>query len=232
MSQLQALLQYQTIDQKLFKIDNDLAKSETYQKYAKLRKFLKAAPEKVDALEAKATFMRAEVAEYTKQYEQVESTLSDFENLEELVNDGADISFYKKNAQSIVDKLKKLKADIAALTENIQATDEEYRTLKKKVKAAQKQYAAAEEEYKAAKKAVEEERGGYQTQLTEAAKSVEESVLARYLTKRKEGTPFPIVGEILNGRCPVCGMEPPIAAQGKLAEGIECDSCHRIIFKL
>ena len=45
MSQLQALLSYQQIDQKLFKIDNDLAKSESYQKYAKLRKFLKAAPD-------------------------------------------------------------------------------------------------------------------------------------------------------------------------------------------
>lgn len=231
MSQLQALLSYQQIDQKLFKIDNDLAKSETYQKYAKLRKFLKAAPEKVDALEAKATSLKAEVAELSKQYEQVENTLGDFEHLEELVGDGADISFYKKKAQSIVEKLKKLKADIAALSANIQATDEEYQTLKKKVKAAQKQYAVAEEEYKAAKKAVEGERNGYQEQLTQAAKSVDESVLARYLTKRKEGTPFPIVAELVSGRCPVCGMEPPIAAQGKLAGGIECDSCHRIIFK-
>lgn len=231
MSQLQALLIYQQIDQKLFKIDNDLAKSETYQKYAKLRKFLKAAPEKVDALEAKAAALKAEAAELAKQYEKVEATLGDFENLEELINSGADISFYKKNAQSIVEKLKKLKADITALTANIQATDEEYQTLKKKVKAAQKQYAPAEEEYKAAKKAVEGERNTYQTQLTEAAKSVDESMLARYLTKRKEGTPFPIVGELISGRCPVCGMEPPIAAQGKLTSGIECDSCHRIIFK-
>lgn len=231
MSQLQALLSYQQIDQKLFKIDNDLAKSETYQKYAKLRKFLKAAPEKVDALEAKAAALKAEAAELAKQYEKVEATLGDFENLEELINSGADVSFYKKNAQSIVEKLKKLKADITALTANIQATDEEYQTLKKKVKAAQKQYAPAEEEYKAAKKAVEGERNTYQTQLTEAAKSVDESMLARYLTKRKEGTPFPIVGELISGRCPVCGMEPPIAAQGKLTSGIECDSCHRIIFK-
>jgi predicted nucleic acid-binding Zn-ribbon protein len=231
MSQLQALLSYQQIDQKLFKIDNDLAKSESYQKYAKLRKFLKAAPEKVDALEAKAAALKAETAELAKQYEQVENTLGDYENLEELVGGGADISFYKKNVQAIVEKLKKLKADISALVANIQAIDEEYQALKKKVKAAQKQYTPAEEEYKAAKKAVEGERNAYQAQLNEAAKSLDESVLARYLTKRKEGTPFPIVAELASGRCPVCGMEPPIAAQGKLADGIECDSCHRIIFK-
>jgi predicted nucleic acid-binding Zn-ribbon protein len=185
----------------------------------------------VDALEAKAAALKAETTELAKQYEQVEATLGDYDHLEELVGGGADISFYKKNVQAIVEKLKKLKADIAALIANVQAIDEEYQTLKKKVKAAQKQYVPAEEEYKAAKKAVEGERNAYQAQLNEAAKSLDENVLSRYLTKRKEGTPFPIVAELVSGRCPVCGMEPPIAAQGKLAAGIECDSCHRIIFK-
>lgn len=231
MSTLQALLQYQEIDRKLFKLENDLAKSESYQKYAKLRKFLKAAPEKLDALEAKAAALKAEAASLAKMYQQVEVTLADFENLEELIGGGADVTFYKKKVQSVIEKLKKLKADVNALTASIQATDEEYQALKKKVKAAQKQYEPAEEEYKSAKSAVEGEHKAYKTQLEEEAKKVDEAVLKRYLTKRKEGTPFPIVAELVGGRCPVCGMEPPIAAQGKLAAGIECDSCHRIIFK-
>ena len=231
MSQLQALLNYQQIDQKLFKIDNDLAKSETYQKYAKLRKFLKAAPEKVDALEAKAAALKAESAELAKQYEQVESTLGDYENLEELVSGGADISFYKKKVQAIVDQLKKVKADLNALVANVQATDEEYKLMKKKVKAASKQYEEAKTEYEKLEKTSEEERSGYKAQLTEAAKSVPSTVLERYLAKRKEGRPFPLVGVISAGRCPSCRMEIPIAAQSKLADGIECDSCRMIIFK-
>ena len=231
MSNLQALLRYQEIDKNVFKIENDLAKSDAYQKYAKLRKFLKAAPEKLDALEAKAAALKAEAASLAKMYQQVETTLGDFENLEELIGGGADVTFYKKKVQSVIDKLKKLKSDVTALTASIQATDEEYQALKKKVKAAQKQYEPAEEEYKAARAAVEEERGAYKKQLDEAAKSVDESALNRYLVKRKEGTPFPIVAALVGGRCPICGMEPPIAAQGQLADGIECDSCHHIIFK-
>lgn len=230
MSQLQTLLNYQEIDRKLFAIDNALAKSECYQTYAKLRKFLKGAPERLDALETKASLLKAEVAELAKQYDQLESTLSDFDNVEELVKDGADIDFYKKNAQAMKERLEKLKADFNALAESIQATNDEYKALKKKVISAQKQYTQAEEKYKEAKNAVSAERNDYQAQLDEAAKSVDQEALARYLTKRKEGTAFPIVAELQSKRCPVCGMELPIAALGKLTVGIECDSCHRILF--
>jgi predicted nucleic acid-binding Zn-ribbon protein len=230
MSQLQALLSYQQIDQKLFKIDNDLAKSESYQKYAKLRKFLKAAPEKVDALEAKAAALKAETAELAKQYEQVESTLGDYENLEELVSGGADISFYKKNVQTIVEKLKKLKADISALEASIKETGEEYQKLKKQVISAQKQYAEAEENYKAVEASKKGEKDAILAELAEAEKAVSPELIARYKTKRKEKL-FPVVGELYSGRCPFCSMEPPIVAKSNLASGIECDNCHRIIFE-
>ena len=64
--------------------------------------------------------------ELAKKYEATEETLKDFENLDELVNGGADIAFYKKKAQSIVDQLKKLKAEISALATSIKETDAEY----------------------------------------------------------------------------------------------------------
>lgn len=228
---LKALLSYQEIDRKLYKIENELAKSEEKKKYSQLRKFLKSAPEKVDALENKAAALRVQATELTKRYEQLEASLGDFENLDELVSGGADISFYKKKVQAIVDQLKKVKADLNALVANVQATDEEYKLMKKKVKAASKQYEEAKAEYEKLEKTSEEERNGYKAQLTEAAKSVPSAVLERYLAKRKEGRPFPLVGVISAGRCPSCRMEIPIAAQSKLADGIECDSCRMIIFK-
>ena len=59
---LQAILKYQEIDRKLFKLENELAESEERKKYAKLRKFLKTAPDKLDALEVKASSLPAEVS--------------------------------------------------------------------------------------------------------------------------------------------------------------------------
>ena len=139
MSYLQAILKYQSIDGKLAKLENELAESEERKKYAKLRKFLKTAPEKLDSLETKAVSLKAEAAALTKKYEQVETQLGDFENLDELISGGADIAFYKKKAQSVAEQLRKLKADLNALAASIKATDAEYQDLKKKVIAAQKQ---------------------------------------------------------------------------------------------
>lgn len=229
MSELQAILKYQEIDRKLFKLENELAENEERKKYAKLQKFLKTAPEKLDALEVKATALKAEAEALEKKYQQVESTLGDFENLDELIGGGADISFYKKKAQSVAEQLRKLKADINALAENIKATDAEYQKLKKQVISAQKQYAEAAESYKAVKGKYDGERKTIEAELAAAEKDVDAQMLARYQTKRKEKI-FPVVGELYSGRCPFCSMEPPIAAKSKLPSGIECDNCHRIIY--
>ena len=111
MAQLQAILKYQEIDAKLYKLERELAGSEARKEYVKYKKFLESAPEKLDALEAKAASLKAEAAELTKNYEAMEETLQYFDNVDELVTDGADISFYQKKAQTKVDQLKKFKAE-------------------------------------------------------------------------------------------------------------------------
>ncbi len=231
MSQLQAILKYQEIDTKLYKLERELASSEERKEYVKFKKFLETAPEKLDAMEVKANALKTEAAEITKKYEKAEETLKDFEHLDELVTDGANIAFYKKNAQSIADQLKKLKADLATLINNIKSVDSEYQKLKKQVISAQKQYAEAAEKYKAVKSSKDEEKKVIEKELATLAKEVPEELMSVYQTKRKERI-FPVVGEIAGNRCPFCSMEPPLAARSKLSGGgkIECDNCHRIIF--
>ena len=231
MSQVQAILTYQEIDAKLYKIERELAGCEERKEYVKLKKFLETAPEKLDALENKAVALKTEAVELTKKYLQTEETLKDFEHLDELVTGGADIAFYKKKAQSIFEQLRKLKADVATLTENIKATDAEYQKLKKQVIAAQKQYPEASEKYKAVKASKDGERKEIETQLAKLEKEISAELMERYRTKRKERV-FPVVGQLTSNRCPFCSMEPPLAARNMLGGGgdIECDNCHRIIF--
>lgn len=231
MSQLQAILQYQEVDAKLFKLEREIAGSDERKEYVKLKKFLEAAPEKLDALEVKAAALQSEAAEISQKYARAEEALSDFENLDELVTGGADIAFYKKKAQALLDQLKKLKADLANLTANIQSTDEEYKKLKKQVLSAQKQYADANEKYKAVKAARDPEKKELEAALSKIQKDVPAEMMEIYQRKRKEKI-FPVVGEVMGKRCPFCSMEPPLAAINKLTGGatIECDNCHRIIF--
>ena len=130
---LQAILNYQEIDRKLFKLERDFAGSEARKEYVKIKKFLESAPEKLDALELKARSLRAEADELVAQYQRLEETLKDFDNLDELVIGGADISFYRKKAQTKVEQLKKMRADLNVLTASIKATDEEYQKAKKQI---------------------------------------------------------------------------------------------------
>ena len=229
MLQLQAILKYQEIDGKLYKMERDLAASEERKEYVKVKKFLETAPEKLDALEVKATAYAAEAETLSNKYAQAEATLSEFENIEELMKDGADVSFLKKKAQSILEQLRKLKAEMNALASNIKATDAEYQKLKKQVISVQKQAPEVSEKYKAVKSAQDKERKEIETELAKLATEIDPTFMEKYKTKRKEKI-FPIVGELYSGRCPFCSMEPPLAAQSKLASGIECDHCHRIIF--
>ena len=230
MAQLQAILDYQSIDAKLYELEKVLAESEERKTYAKLQKFLKSAPERLDSLEVKAQALRAEADALATQYAKAEATLTEFDNLEEMIKGGADIGFYKKEAQKIFEQLKKIRADINALSVIIKATDEEYQKLKKQVISAQKQYEEAANKYKELKESKAGERGEIETQLKAIAKNISPEMLGKYQTKRKEKM-FPIVGALKHGRCWFCGMEPPIAAQSKLVEGDDCDNCHRIIFK-
>ncbi len=234
MAQLQAILNYQTTDAKLYKIERELAGSDARKEYVKVKKFLDTAPEKLDALEVKAKALRAEADNLAKKYEQLEETLKDFEHIDELVGGGADISFYKKKAQSIVEKLKKIRADINNLVGNVKATDEEYQKLKKQVLSVEKKAPEVMKTYKELKAAKDVEKKPYEEELAKLAKDIPAEMLEIYKTKRKEKI-FPVVGQINGGRCPYCSMELPIAARSKLSGGgwIECENhiCNRILFE-
>ena len=144
---------------------------------------------------------------------------------------GADIAFYKKNAVSIADQLKKIKAELSALTASINSTHDEYQKLKKQVIAMQKQYKDAYEKYNAVKASREGDRKAIEAELSAASTGISAEAMEKYKTKRKERV-FPVVGALKDNRCPFCGMEPPLAARSKLTGGgtIECDNCHRIIY--
>ena len=234
MAQLQAILKYQEIDAKIYKIERELAGSEERKEYAKVKKFLESAPEKLDALEAKSRGLRAKADELLGQYARLEETLKDFDNIDELVTGGADISFYKKKAQTKVEQLKKMKADLAALVAAIKETDEEYQKLKKQVLSIEKKAPEVYKKYKELKAAKDAEKKPYEEELSTLEKEISAEMLDVYRTKRKEKI-FPVVGQIMGGRCPYCSMDLPIAARSKLSGGgwIECENhiCNRVLFE-
>ena len=145
---------------------------------------------------------------------------------------GGELSFYKKSASQIADSLRALKTEINRLASQIEEASAEYQAAKKQTIAMQKQYKEYKEKDAAVKQAHAEEIGKIEKELAQLAKAVPAATLEKYKAKLKEKL-FPVVCEVAHNRCPQCGMELSLAEMSKLDSGtlIECDSCHRTLFK-
>lgn len=149
------LLKYQEADGKLRAIEQEIAATDERKKYMAARKFLEKAPEKLEALDAKASELKHIFELLEKKYAEIADTIKDYENLDEMVDEqGGEISFYKKNASQIADNLRALKGEINKLVSQIEAASSEYAAAKKQTIAMQKQY----KEYKVKYSEVKEKR--------------------------------------------------------------------------
>ena len=231
MSVLNELLEYQKVDAQLRKIEQEVAASEEQKKYAQANKFMKSAPERFEAQDRRAAELAALREDLIRRAEDISKQIAEYSELEEMVEEGGDVSFYKKNAQALLDRLRGLRSEKQKLNADIASTVEEYDRFKKQGAAMQKQY----KEYKAKRDELvnthKDEVNSLRARLAEIAKKIPEDTLAKYQQKRKENI-FPIIAP-LNGNMCVCGMDFPLALQERLAGGnvVECEHCRRFVYK-
>lgn len=233
MSQISQLLLYQQKDSELLKIEQEIAGSEERKKFAQTKNYLSKASEKLDKLEGQSQAIISRLDLLNKNYEEIVETLKDFDHLDDLVEGGADLSFYQRNLAQLIDKIKGLKAEIAALTTKAKEMSDEYQSMKKKVIAAQKQYPELQKAFKDFKQSRQQQTDAITKELEKLAQEINPEVLRRYQVKRSERI-FPIICEIKNDRCSKCGIELSIADKDKVAAGkvVECENCHRILYKV
>ena len=231
MSVLNELLEYQKVDAQLRKIEQEVAASEEQKKYAQANKFMKSAPERFEAQDRRAAELAALREDLIRRAEDISKQIAEYSELEEMVEEGGDVSFYKKNAQALLDRLRGLRSEMQKLNADIASTVEEYDRFKKQGAVMQKQY----KEYKAKRDELvnthKDEVNSLRARLAEIAKKIPEDTLAKYQQKRKENI-FPIIAP-LNGNMCVCGMDFPLALQERLAGGnvVECEHCRRFVYK-
>lgn len=213
------------------KIEQEVAASEEQKKYAQANKFMKSAPERFEAQDRRAAELAALREDLIRRAEDISKQIAEYSELEEMVEEGGDVSFYKKNAQALLDRLRGLRSEMQKLNADIASTVEEYDRFKKQGAAMQKQY----KEYKAKRDELvnthKDEVNSLRARLAEIAKKIPEDTLAKYQQKRKENI-FPIIAP-LNGNMCVCGMDFPLALQERLAGGnvVECEHCRRFVYK-
>jgi len=231
MSVLNELLQYQSEDMKLRKIEQEIAADESYRKYVQAKKFLKTAGEKLEAQDRRAVELRHSVQTLTARAQELNEALSEYAAVEDEVANGGDVSFYKRSAQALTDNIRALRTEINKLISEIEAASAEFKKMKEQTIAMQKQYKEYSEKVEAVKRSHEGTVKEINANLAALEKKIPEDILAKYKQKRKEKI-FPVLAALTKENRCVCGMSFPIAQQSRLSGGnvVECDHCHRFIY--
>ena len=231
MAVLKELLAYQSVDGELRKIEQEIAASEERKKFIQAKKFMETAGEKLEAQDKRAQDLKALFEKLTEEFEEINKTIAEYADLDELVENGGDIAFYKKSVQSLVDRLRAMKGELSKLAADIEAASEEYKKMKKQTIAMQKQYKEYNEKFKEVKNSRAEEVKEINARLEKLGEKIPPEILERYKAKRRDKI-FPVVVP-LNGEFCICGRDFPLAQQGRLSGGgvVECEHCHRFIYK-
>lgn len=237
---IKQLLKYQAEDSKIFKIKTEMLSSTEWKNYSQAKTYLDKAPEKLAALETHAIELRKLFEVLKKKCEELAEMLSEYDNVNELVDGGGDIAFYKKSATQLFEKLKSLKIEINKLSAKIKAADSEYQELKANVISTQNKFAELSKAYTEYQKLKKVEIDQIEQVLKELEKEIPHDVLKKYQAKRSERI-LPIICAVKSDRCSKCGMELTIAGKEKLSainkpnaganDLLECDNCHRILYK-
>lgn len=231
MAVLKELLEYQSVDGELRKIEQEVAASEERKKYIQAKKFMETAGDKLEAQDKRARDLKALFEKLTEEFEEINKTIAEYADLDEMVENGGDITFYKKSVQSLVDRLRAMKGELNKLASDIENASEEYKRMKKQTISMQKQYKEYNEKFKEVKNARAEEVKEINARLETIGAKIPPEILERYKAKRRDKI-FPVVVP-LNGEFCICGRDFPLAQQGALSGGgvVECEHCHRFIYK-
>lgn len=226
------LLEYQQADGELRRIEQELAATEEWKKYSQAKKFIDSAQGRLESLDKHAAELRSLRDELASRADEMTKTIAEYADLDEILEEsGGDISFYKKNAQALLEKLRAVKGELNKLLSEVAAVSEEFKKLKEQTIAMQKQ----RKEYNEKFKQLRDSRAGEVKELTQRlesiAKNIAPPILERYKQKRKERI-FPIVVPLKGDFC-MCGFEFPKYHQSELAGGnvVECENCRRFVYK-
>ncbi|MBE7061068.1 MAG: hypothetical protein E7382_00860 [Clostridiales bacterium] len=229
---IQSLLNYQTADAKLKKIEKTLAESEERKKAVSAKKYLEGVEESVNKLDDRAGELIATYEQATKEQIKLKEQQAVIAESLDSVADEKEAGYLIKKAEELIAQIKALGAKANKILAEIQAVMKEYANIKNTTKVAQTQYKENLEKYNALKESVRAEKEEVEKELESLKAKVDPALMERYLKKRA-GKIYPIVYKVRGNVCGACNMELPMSEMNRLKNGevIDCDQCGRLIYQ-
>lgn len=227
---MKEILQYQDIDLKIKKIENDIANSEAKKNATDMQNMLRALQEKLQSLEEQA-------ASVNEKYKKIEAGMLEANKKLEQIKAKAE-KVNGSNAQTLVEVVNQMKGimqtydkEASALSRNAESLSKDLENVMKNAKTAKKNLLYYREQYEALRNSKAGELKELKAKLAAEEKKVDPKLLARY-TAKATGKNTKVVVPLENGRCGGCKMEVAASGLAKLQKEkvMECENCGRIIY--
>lgn len=231
------LFEYQELDIKLIKIDNELKSSKEYKEYKINYINYEEAKKQVTKLEAEAQLIQSsskKLAEISAEIDKRMSALDEIKSIMEHqseIEDVTELDYYQERMQKIIDEMVSYEKELKGVELKIAEINKKYAQAINAGKESSKAGKAATLAFKALKdsySAQENEIKAKLASLNDAVRSKYPQIMEIYDRLRKEKK-LPAIVEFNNGYCGRCGMELSGGTSAKLKESgsfAECQHCY------
>ena len=229
---LEEMLEYQKKDGQLVKIEKEISESKAKKVVNQMVGIVKDAQQKLMQTEKNATILIKNYDSLNKSFiNQQKITLKYLKLKAENEQDDAIVE-YEKSIKDATTNLLLIQKNIAKLSKNITDTLKQFEQYKTDVIDAKKKHAQGMAAYNKLVESHEKEIEDLKKELVKLENKVDPKLLAKY-KKMREDKKFPIFVPLLNSSCGGCSMGLAVSQVNKLEEKgmLECENCHRIIYK-
>ena len=228
---IEKILEYQALDQVIYKAEVEYANSDENKKYNVLRNRASACSDQLIKLDH-------DTADIFKELDRKEAALADF-NSEIKARPAAPKNL--EQAGKSDDALKKLEEGLASLEKECNRLFKRLEEIARESQQYYSQFVKLRGEIDAANKARNEKRkqilsgiAEYGYKLNELKNTLDPADLEIYQKVRMSKVKLPIVVELKDGNCRGCGMHIETELHGKLVNPgdiAECPHCRRILYR-
>ncbi len=230
---IDSLLKYQELDEKLFKVEQKLKNSPARKKALEITAVAKKAQVRSTELENEAEKLINEISDIKEKCNINKSKADEMlsANLDNMTFE--DIDKYNILKGKIMSNLGILEKMLQKSAENINHILSEFNKTKKLYDEARKEYAVCKQKIDEETKLLEPEKEKFEKQLLVLEKDVAPEIMAEY-KKRRNDNIFPVIVPLEeNNFCGRCRMELPKVAISRIKEKgvITCEHCKRLVYQ-
>ncbi len=229
---LTQILNYQSVEGKLIRLQNELNNNKAKSFLAKMVATVKEEQNKLLVLENQAKEITTNFEKSKEDFAKLEEALEKLVATDvETMND-QDLVALNKKITDLSNKLSNLGRSISQAAMIANQTLKEFDKVKNNIILSKEKHRQAKEEYDKLVASLEPQIAEQRAKLESLEKQVDSKIMAKYKHARNDGI-FPVFVALENNSCGGCRMSISAAYVNKLKENgfVECEQCRRFIYQ-